>query len=218
MPALDVRYPDNVIREPRVQRGRTASRSTGPTCSTIADEGHGRAAEHAPTAPACYSRSSTLLRLEERNIDARQEPATSVCITSEGQLLIIRTVTKINRQRDIAQRSQDPANAIPGPSRALTRVSAGRSAQGRPCRCGQRRDDRAHPGRNDPALARSILEEVLLVHFLGLVGLLGPDTHAMVEQQRGKARTIGCPGSELNQRHADFSPCVAPDRCVILMC
>jgi hypothetical protein len=41
-----------------------------------------------------------------------------------------------------------------------------------------------------PLATYLILEEVLLVHFLDLVGLLGPDTHAVVEQQRGETWTV----------------------------
>ena len=35
-----------------------------------------------------------------------------------------------------------------------------------------------------------ILEEILLVHLLDLVGLLGPNTHAVIEQQRGETWTV----------------------------
>jgi hypothetical protein len=59
--------------------------------STIASEGHARDAEHASTETAGCSCSITLLCLRgsSKSVDTPQEPATSVCITSEGQLLII---------------------------------------------------------------------------------------------------------------------------------
>jgi len=57
---------------------------------------------HRQRQPAARARSPCCASGPSRSADAPQEPATNVCITSEGQLLIIRTVTKFNRPRDIA--------------------------------------------------------------------------------------------------------------------
>jgi len=62
---------------------------------------------HRQRQPAARARSPCCASGPSRSADAPQEPATNVCITSEGQLLIIRTVTKFNRPRDIADKPGD---------------------------------------------------------------------------------------------------------------
>ena len=54
-----------------------------------------------------------------------REPASHRCITSEGQLLIIRTVTKFNRSRDIAVSTRHLETSGDGYLLVLTCVSVG---------------------------------------------------------------------------------------------
>ena len=82
---------------------------------------------HRQRQPAARARSPCCASGPSRSADAPQEPATNVCITSEGQLLIIRTVTKFNRPRDIAVVLERLASNWPTDqlAKALTMLASG---------------------------------------------------------------------------------------------